>query len=848
MTRSASLWARAIGRWAAPLLTVLTGLVLFVRTTAAAEVFTGPYERLPALPPQTPVSTVEADVEADVATMQSTPGADPFWLSAWTETAPFSEDDGLQAPSAVFIRRINAGTAAPGGAPVLLTRTASTARVDTARGTGGAWVVCYAQAEGLKTWWIPADTAVSIPQPVSLWGGGGLTPVFRAAGDGTFLWVWFATPYSSGPDWFLAGRQHLAVLDVQAGQPRLRRIEDSDSLPSYTQFSISSLCASGGRAVLTSTARMAVRNGRLYKNSARVWTNNASYAGTFSSTTGSPGWHGVVPWSNGEFLAVETDSLNTVQNGALIGRRFTASGAAVPGAVPLILSSGRGFGTVLPLQAGGLVSSSNGLLLLDPSRSPVAVSMESRFPMTGLDGTPEFYGVTSSDEGNAVLEIRSGSDAIGPLLPLPTGSGRTSEPVLSWAAESPDQLPLPVLSWRRSFHPTETSPGNERFVAMHQRAVGWQREQLPARDVMAGSGGTWPNDPSRRYLFTFTDEAADITGTYWAGEPGGTGLTAGLKFPVATGLATQTQPLVLIGEYGARSVIWVEETTDSGGDHISKLRQCLVQPGTPPRVGLPFTRYITLRNITRLVADPSGILLWEEGQSIFLASAAGAGVLEPRAASSAGLALLASLWITGSATTLLMNEDNSEPVVFTLRQNQYERQTALVPRMVDQSASVAEDTVFWIGREAGTPAYSLYMQRFENGIPGAVQLLPTGPVVPGQLSATTDTRGRYLVAVRVLQEHEPVLTVFALAAGVPADPGVRIRRASDGELALSWTGSVLYPLDRPLFQRSPDLQNWRFVPASATYRIVDSSFGLEWRVSHRLIPNYFIRLAAELVP
>lgn len=133
-------------------------------------------------------------------------------------------------------------------------------------------------------------------------------------------------------------------------------------------------------------------------------------------------------------------------------------------------------------------------------------------------------------------------------------------------------------------------------------------------------------------------------------------------------------------------------------------------------------------------------------------------------------------------------------------------------------------------------------------LPGSVQILPTGPVLPGERSAVSDTRGRYLVAVRVLQKQEPVLAIFAFAAGIPTDPGVQIRRATIDQLNLTWTDSVLYPFDRPLFQRSKDLQNWYAVPPLATARTLNPSYGFEWRISHRPAPNLFIRLKAELVP
>ena len=101
--------------------------------------------------------------------------------------------------------------------------------------------------------------------------------------------------------------------------------------------------------------------------------------------------------------------------------------------------------------------------------------------------------------------------------------------------------------------------------------------------------------------------------------------------------------------------------------------------------------------------------------------------------------------------------------------------------------------------------------------------------------------------VRVLQEHKPVLTVFVLAAGVPTDPGLRIGQASADQMALIWNGSAIYPLDRPRFQESSTLQNWNLVPSSALTRILFQG-GVGWRVSHQQGPQYFIRLAAELVP
>jgi hypothetical protein len=363
-------------------------------------------------------------------------------------------------------------------------------------------------------------------------------------------------------------------------------------------------------------------------------------------------------------------------------------------------------------------------------------------------------------------------------------------------------------------------------------------------DGIAARAGTLPNDLSRRYLFTFTEAAGDIRGTLRAGTPDGTELAPGTDFPVAGGAATQTQPVVLTSPGGDTTVMWVEESIDSSGDHISKLRQSQVWPGAPPSVDRALTRYATLRNIRRLRADPSGWLLWEEGERLMLASATGAGTLEPVAAP---LPLPASQFIVGSDSVLLMN-DGSGPAVFTLRAGQVERRAALAPPATENSATVAGDIVFWIGHEEGSPAWSLYMQRFADGPPGPVQMIPAGPVVPGQLSAATDARGRYFVAVPVLHWQEPELTVFALEAGVSPDPALQMRRASPDQLALAWTGSTLYPVERPRFQRSTDLENWSPVPASDVSPVPLFPDGLEWRIVYPPEPRYFIRLAAELVP
>lgn len=870
----------------------------FPANAADSEPFTGLLERLPPVPGGAETGVSSADVQADGAAMFETPVAGkPYWLVAWSESAPLPEWNSLLAPSAIYFRRLNEGGGSLQGSPrVLLAESQSATQVEVARGTGGAWVVAHSVTDGLRAWWVPADAAVAVPPPVQVYGGV-RSLKFKCASDGTFLWVGLSTPPTSGPDWWASGQQRLAVLELSNGTPALRRISSDGGLP--LDFEGTGMIAMNGTLVTFSSAPFFIVNLPIitatgqYSNGLTFWSRNGSLAGRTGIFDTLP-WLGILPWSNGEVLAVSAETLSPTTTQRITGRRFTMSGE-VPGTQAETLTYSESSGPLMPLREGGVMRTLTGYTLISPTVPPRTLSESgSGTGWRSVDGTPERFISITDGAGRVEAQFHYGT-GYGTPITMTQGSGRPARLTAALGDGGPRRFPsslgwpepgfipvppwdtgyyglsssLPVIAWQSAGLYGNPGAGAVGNAAMYQRETGWSRISLPAGDqeisAAASVSGGLGIEPAPELTLLRT-EGEDIT-LYHArrtADATGTELVTSLT-ALAPGPARQGQPVLVQGispgSLSPLSAWFVETALDSAGDRISKIRQSRIYAGT---AALPETRYVTLAEIQGLHEDGSGQFLWTEDSFIFTARADGYA-LNPVPAFSGGRVLLAPTLLAGNGTVLVLNE-NFQPRVYLRGASDWLAANLLTPQPLPDSIAVAGSSVFWLAHEAPGTTLSLLHQSFAGGVPGPVQRIPAGALVPGEIAAAAGLDGRLFVAVLELDGHLPVPTAFMLAEASPNLPGanaqpglpaLRIRQRGAGWADLVWTPGPLFPSHLALLEQSTDLLHWTPIPDADRTRTPASGYslaigvpeGFQWTVTHPAdLRQVFFRMRANLVP
>ncbi len=732
-------------------------------------------------------------------------------------------------------------------------------------GSQGAWAV-WQVPQGLKAWWISAETGQGSGSPLLLPGSAAVAS-FQVAGDGEIGWV----------VWDGATGQNVATLTASGGPPRVRGQSVFDL--NRTALSASGMLAAGsGQLLLVQRSGRSASPGPVVSQlvdanavvtgAAQVWTTPGPKFGDY--------FYGVISYGAG-WMAVWSQTLTPLLSGNIVyGQELEPGGQPVPAQPAQALfvepqtgysrwngvTSGEGKGVIFAVknfrQVEGRWVAECLAMILTPGVSPRVLGNTQIIDL-GLTNYVYSY-VGDSDLGPPAACLRgnqldlmtadgnfpehfshtirrydisaSGSDQPSMQVSATQATGVQEEPALAWmpgaaivAWQQKSTAPTGPEIRQRRYFANGTSP-DLRFntpgglpYSSPDIAANQNRILMVARqDHFDQNSGMLDDD----LVGVITENGQAVTSVFKIGYGPGS-QRAGCAAPFGEGFC----------------VVWREELNYGSLEYVSRIRAVVLDRNGNPDVpgGYPIsTSNDELSAPALAVSGSKFCVVWKRegatGEKVEASIVSYTGSVYSYRTS--GLTVFPDSVTTSSPDVAAAGDS----FVVTARSDGISGPNAIITATLGYPssplplagtspkgrepvlASLGEGgtALFWLDhRTRNRPSTQIWMAVSPAigdafGTPVVIQ---TGTFDRDTLAAEGDGKGRVLLAVKSRALGDEGVRLYQLVPGFSGLPKLTLSRISPSpannntaSLQINWTSSLLFPASLDTVQTSTDLQSW----------------------------------------